>query len=186
MQNCCYFSVTPLLSVRNNSTHSPYPLCVDAVIDTHIMTSRQRGYDQTARTLWRHYLTVIYARPWTELRCVRTWAICPVTRCYHLTAVPRHFETYTHTYTHTYTNIHTHTNIDTHTQTYIHTHTNIHTHKYTYTYTHGISQEKNRINPSMGQLMDEGGCPMVKWHPLCSIWWRTKVKAYYSHVCVRT
>ena len=24
------------------------------------------------------------------------------------------------------------------------------------------------------------------WHPLCSIWWRTKVKAYYSHVCVRT
>ena len=50
----------------------------------------------------------------------------------------------------------------------------------------GISQEKSRINPSMGQLMVEGGCPIVKWHPLCSIWWRTKVKAYYSHVCVRT
>ena len=28
----------------------------------------------------------------------------------------------------------------------------------------GISQEKSRINPSMGQLMDEGGCPIVKCH----------------------
>ena len=33
----------------------------------------------------------------------------------------------------------------------------------------GISQEKTRINPGMGQLMVEGGCPMVKCHPLCSI-----------------
>ena len=40
---------------------------------------------------------------------------------------------------------------------------------------HGyIPGEKSRINPSMGQLMVEGGCPMVKWYPLCSIWWRTK------------
>ena len=29
----------------------------------------------------------------------------------------------------------------------------------------GISQEKNRINPSMGQLMDEGGMPNGKVAP---------------------
>ena len=30
-------------------------------------------------------------------------------------------------------------------------------------------RRKSRINPSMGRLMVEGGCPMVKCYPLCSI-----------------
>ena len=69
---------------------SLHPICVDGIIDTHIMTSRRQGYEQTARTLWHHNLTVIYARAWTELRCVSAWA-----KRYHvflLCAVPRHFE----------------------------------------------------------------------------------------------
>merc|ERR1739842_35483 len=33
----------------------------------------------------------------------------------------------------------------------------------------GISQEKSTINPGMGQLMVEGGCPMVRWYPYHTI-----------------
>ena len=74
MQNCCYLSVTPLLTVRNNSSHSPHPLCEVSIIVTHIMSSRWRDYDQTARTLWHHYLIIILRSSRTELRCVCAWA----------------------------------------------------------------------------------------------------------------
>ena len=90
MQNCCYLSVTPLLTVRNNSSHSPHPLCEVSIIVTHIMSSRWRDYDQTARTLWHHYLIIILRSSRTELRCVSAWA-----KRYHvflLCAVPSHFE----------------------------------------------------------------------------------------------
>ena len=73
MQNCCYLSVTPLLTVRNNSSHSPYPLCEVSIIVTHIMSSRWRGYDQTAWSLWHHYLIILRLSR-TELRCVSAWA----------------------------------------------------------------------------------------------------------------
>ena len=89
-QNCCYLSVTPLLTVRNNSSHSPHPLCEVSIIVTHIMSSRWRDYDQTARTLWHHYLIIILRSSRTELRCVSAWA-----KRYHVflrCAVPSHFE----------------------------------------------------------------------------------------------
>ena len=79
----------PRLCPRQQSP-SLHPICVDGIIDTHIMTLRRRGYDQTARTLWHHYLTIILRSSRTELRCVSAWA-----KRYHvflLCAVPRHFE----------------------------------------------------------------------------------------------
>ena len=53
----------------------------------------------------------------------------------------------------------------------------------------GISQEKKPYQSEYGATDGWGGMSYSKvplWHPLCSIWWRTKVKTYYSHVCVRT